>query len=216
MTEAEWLASTDPRLMLEFLRDKASDRRLRLFACAYCRVVRGTEHLGPGAAVAVAERYADGLASDEDLAFERRGVPFPDNYSEWVLAQSAYNGAWEGVDWMTSALHVMKIDPDALRHCPFPLDYIVEHALLLLRDIFGSLPFRPPPRLSRAVLAWNDGTVRKIAEGIYAERAFDRLPILADALLDAGCDNEELIAHCRSAGPHVRGCWVLDTILGKT
>jgi hypothetical protein len=71
----------------------------------------------------------------------------------------------------------------------------------------------PPPR---AVLAWNDGTVRKIAEGIYAERAFDRLPILADALLDAGCDNEELIAHCRGAGPHVRGCWVVDTILRKS
>ena len=57
--------------------------------------------------------------------------------------------------------------------------------------------------------------VRRMAEGIYTGRAFDRLPILADALLDAGCDNEELIRHCRSDGPHVRGCWAVDLILGK-
>ena len=71
MTEAEWLACTDPRKMLEFLRNKASDRKLRLFACAYCRVVRAAEHLGPGPAVGVAEQYADGRAGDDDLASER-------------------------------------------------------------------------------------------------------------------------------------------------
>jgi hypothetical protein len=54
-----------------------------------------------------------------------------------------------------------------------------------------------------------------LAQAIYDERAFDRLPILADALLDAGCDNEELLAHLRSEGPHVRGCWAVDLILGK-
>ena len=65
-------------------------------------------------------------------------------------------------------------------------------------------------------LSWNAGTVARVAEGIHEMRAFGRLPILADALLDAGCDNEELIAHCRSAGPHVRGCWAIDLILGKS
>jgi hypothetical protein len=84
----------------------------------------------------------------------------------------------------------------------------------ILRDIFGN-PFLPLTPISRGVLAWNDATVRRIAEGIYEERAFDRLPILADALLDAGCDNDDLIQHCRSAGPHVRGCWAVDRILGK-
>jgi hypothetical protein len=78
-----------------------------------------------------------------------------------------------------------------------------------------SFRFGPLPPLQNHVLAWNDGTVRRISEGVYAERAFDRLPILADALLDAGCDDEELLAHCRSEGPHVRGCWALDRILGK-
>jgi hypothetical protein len=85
----------------------------------------------------------------------------------------------------------------------------------LLRDIFGR-PFRPAPPLPPAVLAWNDGTVRRIAEGVYDERDFDRLPVLHDALLDAGCDDEDMLAHCRSAGPHVRGCWVIDLILGKS
>jgi hypothetical protein len=64
-------------------------------------------------------------------------------------------------------------------------------------------------------LNWNDGTVVKLAEGIYNDRAFDRLPVLADALEDAGCTEAEILAHCRSGGEHVRGCWVLDLILGK-
>src|SRR6516164_1395325 len=102
--------------MLAFLRERASDRQLRLFACAYCRAVRGTQHLLPGTAVAVAERYADGLASDEDLAAERRGAPFPNEYAEWMVAPSAYTGAWQAVAWLTSARDLMKIGPDAFRH----------------------------------------------------------------------------------------------------
>lgn len=65
------------------------------------------------------------------------------------------------------------------------------------------------------ILAWNDGTVPRMAQSIYEERAFDRMPILADALEEAGCDNEAILQHCRGGGPHVRGCWVLDLLLGK-
>jgi hypothetical protein len=54
-----------------------------------------------------------------------------------------------------------------------------------------------------------------LADAIYAERAFDRLPILADALEDAGCDSADPLAHCRGDGPHVRGCWVVDFVLGE-
>jgi hypothetical protein len=214
MTEAEWQTGTDPTPMLEFLRDKASDRKLRLFACAYCRAVRGCQHMLPGTAIAVAERYADGLASDEDLASERRGAPFSNEYSEWVVGPSAYDGAWQAVDWLTSARDLMNIDPDAFRHFPIPLDDVIKRSVLSLRDIFGSLPFRPM-NIAPDVLSWNDGTVGRIAASIYEERAFDRLPILADALLDAGCGDEELLAHLRSAGPHVRGCWGVDLTLGK-
>lgn len=63
---------------------------------------------------------------------------------------------------------------------------------------------------------WATSTVLRLAEAIYADRAFDRLPILADALEDVGCDNADLLAHCRRPGPHARGCWVVDLILGKT
>ena len=91
----------------------------------------------------------------------------------------------------------------------------------ILRDIFGN-PFNPSPPLPPAVLAWSDRTVPRIAQGIYDERQLPegtldaaRLAVLADALLDAGCDDEDLIAHCRSAGPHVRGCWAVDLILEK-
>jgi hypothetical protein len=83
----------------------------------------------------------------------------------------------------------------------------------LLRDIFGN-PSRSVP-VDPSWLAWNDRTVLKLAQAIYAEQAFDGLPILADALEEAGCVSSDLLAHCRSAGPHVRGCWVVDCLLGQ-
>jgi hypothetical protein len=101
------------------------------------------------------------------------------------------------------------------------LDFELGQQAILVHDIFGN-PFRHLLRLSQAVLAWNDGIIPRIAEAIYEERLLPegtldnvRLTILADALLDAGCDDEELIAHCRSERPHVRGCWAVDLILGK-
>jgi hypothetical protein len=84
----------------------------------------------------------------------------------------------------------------------------------LLRDIFGPLPFRPVT-VHPAVLAWNDRLVVRLAGAIYEERRWGDMPILHDALLDAGCDNEEVLAHCRAGGEHGRGCWVLDLCLGK-
>jgi hypothetical protein len=83
-----------------------------------------------------------------------------------------------------------------------------------LRDIVGPLPFRPVP-LDAAWMAWNDGAVRKIAQVIYDERRYGDLPILADALEDAGCTDVDILTHCRSGGEHVRGCWVIDLLLGK-
>ncbi len=79
-----------------------------------------------------------------------------------------------------------------------------------LRDIIGN-PFRPVT----ADPAWLTSDVVALAHGIYEEKAFDRMPILADALQDAGCENDDVLSHCRGPGPHVRGCWVVDLILGK-
>jgi hypothetical protein len=67
----------------------------------------------------------------------------------------------------------------------------------------------------RPVRAWQNGAVPKLAAEIYDARAFDRLPILADALEEAGCDDADGLAHCRSGGEHVRGCWVVDWVSGK-
>ncbi|VTR96240.1 Uncharacterized protein OS=Sorangium cellulosum (strain So ce56) GN=sce5710 PE=4 SV=1 [Gemmata massiliana] len=85
-----------------------------------------------------------------------------------------------------------------------------EQLTILARDIFGD-PFRPVTLDP----AWLTSTVVALAEGIYADRAFDRLPILADALEEAGCGDPGVLSHCRGPGTHVRGCWVVDTLLKK-
>jgi hypothetical protein len=83
----------------------------------------------------------------------------------------------------------------------------------LLRDVFGN-PFRRVT-VDPVWLTWNDGTVVKLAEGIYGDRGFDRLPVLADALEEAGCQDADILGHCRRAGPHVRGCWIVDLLTGR-
>ncbi len=84
----------------------------------------------------------------------------------------------------------------------------------LLREVFGN-PFQLT-QIDPAWLAWNEGVVAKIARTIYQEQTFNQLPVLADALEDAGCDEAEILNHLRGPGPHVRGCWALDLVLGKT
>jgi hypothetical protein len=218
MTEQEWLACADPTPMMEFLRGKASDRKLRLFACAFGRAVRDSQHqLGPST-VAVVERYADGLASDQDLASERRRWACSPE-ERGPVAPSAYDGAWEAVDSLTRYERVWRHDPDS--YSCISADAVLKRSALLLRDIFGN-PFRPSPPLPAAMLAWNDGTIRRLAEGIYEERQMPertldtaRLAVLADSLEEAGSDNAEILSHCRGPGPHVRGCWVVDLLLGK-
>jgi hypothetical protein len=80
----------------------------------------------------------------------------------------------------------------------------------ILRDICGTLA--PLPAMKPA---WHSSNVRGLSQGIYEGYLFDRLPILADALEDAGCDNADILNHCRQPGEHVRGCWVVDLLLGK-
>jgi hypothetical protein len=84
----------------------------------------------------------------------------------------------------------------------------------LLRDIFGPLPFRAVA-VNPSWLGWNDGTIPRLAQGIYEDRRFGDLPILADALEDSGCSDPDILGHCRSGGDHVRGCWVVDLVLAK-
>jgi len=224
--EAEWLACGDPCKMLWFVEEGNYNRPLRLFAVACCRQVWAllTDERSQRA-VEVAERYADGVATEEELetAFEAAAeASFPrcltgaDEITRQAARLAYYaaapvplrSGTIHSLGW-EAAYHVARF---AAEGSAAPVSTDLAH---LLRDVLGLLPFRPPPSLPASVLRWNDGTVRRIAEGIYEERVFDRLPILADALLDAGCDDEELMLHLRSPGPHVKGCWALDLVLGK-
>jgi hypothetical protein len=216
MDEQGWLACADPRPMLQFLRGKASDRKLRLFACASCRAIRDSQHLLGPSTLTVAERYADGLASDQDLATERRrNACFPEE--RWPLAPFPYEGAREAVDWLTHARDTVKIDPDASRHFPFDLDKVLQRSVLFLREIFGN-PFGPvsldPALRTPVVLA--------LATAAYDNRIMparvlepDRLAVLADALEESGCAGADLLHHLRGPGPHVRGCWPLDLLLAR-
>jgi len=86
-----------------------------------------------------------------------------------------------------------------------------EFQIHLFRDVAGN-PFRPVTLDP----AWQTPTVTALARQVYESRDFSAMPILADALQDAGCDDEDVLDHCRGPGPHVRGCWVVDLVLGKS
>jgi hypothetical protein len=228
---------------------RISERKLRLFATTCCSRIWPLLRDGRSRdAVRTSAAYADGRAGDEELRAAREAAwaaaraNTPGVFAEYVsVAGGAGTATGKGEFWGSRAAaevaspdigqvvrSVSEVERAAIQAATESRSAESWAAVIgaavradLLRDIFGN-PFRPPPPLPRAVLAWNDGTVRRIAQAIYQERrmpegALDtgRLAILADALLDAGCDDEELIQHCRSAGPHVRGCWAVDAILGK-
>jgi hypothetical protein len=206
MNEQEWLQCTDPAQMLEFLKDKTTDRKCRLFAVACCqRVWHLLTEIGKEA-VCCAERFADGTATAKELASADNAGYWHGNAlfinEEPETVQSAYFAAFLAVRG-----EYAESSSEAARSLGG--DEANEQGRLS-RDIFGN-PFRPiaiDPR-------WQTSTVVDLGSAIYQERAFDRMPILGDALEDAGCDNDEIIQHCRGPGLHVRGCWVVDLILGK-
>jgi hypothetical protein len=233
MTEAQWLASESPREMLAFLRRHrlaapGVRRRLRLFACACCRSFWDQfDDERCRRAVEVSERYADGRARRAELGAAREGAK-----AAWRVAdeKDALAHQWqfpEAERWealvrskvASAALHcaqqVMTVTPAAqTAHAAQVVGAAARAHAALVRDLFGN-PFRPAPAIDPAWLSWNGGTVCQLAQAIYEERAFDRLPVLADALEDTGCTDQHILAHCRSGGEHVRGCWVIDLLLGK-
>lgn len=233
MTEAEWLASNEPERMLQSLHGQVSERKLRLLACACCRRLC---HLSSDKrvwnAVEIAERFADGLATDAERSNARkaaqqatqgRAVTRHPTLPKWErrTASAAYyataRGAFEAA-WNVVQLAIQCLIWRAGGHnaCDWKTIKTREWAgqAVILRDIFGN-PSRPVA-LDASWLAWNDATITKLALAIYNERAFDRLPILADALEEAGCTNTDILNHCRQPAEHVRGCWVIDLILGKS
>ncbi len=233
MKEAGWLACEHPGPMLVWLGSAASARKLRLFACACCRRV-GDLLRDPRAqeALATAERFADGFVGDGERSAARKAaqqvaqsrvVTGHPTRPKWERrAASAVYYALAG-DALEATTNVLRLTAEALfwRAGGFdsPNWIKVEPAERqaqadLVRDLFGPLPFRAVP-VRPSWLAWEGGTVAKLAAAAYEDRAFDRLPVLADALEEAGCADAELLGHLRGPGPHARGCWALDLLLGK-
>jgi hypothetical protein len=225
--ERTWLTTTTPNSLLRTLRGKRLPRQRRLFAVACCR--RVLDHITAPAcrrAVEVAERFVDGAADRQELesayraaqevamgfAEKARQAPPADQPAAWDTWRLTYAAqltcAPSGMDEASAevikwAAHVSegRWEQERQAHCD------------LIRDLFGN-PFRARPAVTPAWLAWEGGTVPRLARAAYDGRAFERLPVLADALEDAGCADAELLGHFRAPKPHARGCWALDLLLG--
>lgn len=197
--------------MLAFL--GSSSRKRRLFSVACCRRVwhllgeikQTQAYLSLCEGLTSAEAYADGTGPHYEKVTLIRNEENGRSYSEGCL------DAQEAVWWAASLLTVI-FAPGLCREASPHSDE--EHAQSdILRDLIGN-PFRPVT-IEPAWLAWNNATVPRLAASIYDDRAFDRMPVLADALEDAGCTNPDILEHCRGGGEHVRGCWVVDLLQGK-
>jgi hypothetical protein len=235
MTEAEWRACDDPEEMLSQLGRGASPRKYRMFAAACCRrlsdVWKVPADSAQRRAIEIAELHADGLVPYEEkrAVLDSLGTPGRSD-----AAGDAYRylvkGGCVSVAKGTSR-SVRQIGNDLLwvqrgRTGPrrpnrdretsavarrAASDFEGSQQASLLRDIFGPTSFRP----ITIDETWRTPDVLALARGIYDERAFDLMPILGDALEDAGCSDADLLAHCRSTAEHVRGCWAVDALLGK-
>jgi hypothetical protein len=230
MTEAAWFACGDRRLLLAFLTTTARDRKLRLFACACCRRVwHLMKHETSKRAVEIAERFADGFAEDTERSDSRRcasqatqargttAEPTDPRYERRAASSAYYAVAGEAAKAANGA---SELAIEAFIWQQGEHAVCNEHPLIrdeqqlqvrLLRDIFGN-----PFRLVVFSPEWRTDTAVTLARQMYESREFGAMPILADALKDAGCDNEDILDHCRGPGPHVRGCWVVDLVLGKS
>ena len=245
MTEAEWLDGAYPQAMARLVRHRGPRKLRLVFAALLARVrplYAGSlcpkqPNCGCGAGwppePALVD-LADGVARKRELALAvsagRLAVPRPDALRDPTAAayltrafrrscgqafarEPAETAAYVvgGLDSLEVSWALVRRDPPAgvERHDEVRTE--VRRALArVFHDVFGN-PFRPVEFDAR----WRSADAVGLARGIYDGGAFDRLPLLADALMDAGCADDQVIGHCRGDGPHVRGCWVVDLVLGQ-
>jgi hypothetical protein len=221
MTEQEWLDSAYPGTVLAGIRRHArfragaGARKARLATCEILRLVVPT--LGNASwtePIELSEHYAEGRASlaDVDAAIDRadavtlqgtqtardalRLLAHPDPFA------AANNAPWIAGNFLGYSRG---------KPAPVGTDPQLQAAMVaIFRDIFGN-----PFRTAEFDPDWRTSTAVALARGMYDTRDFGAMPILADALQDAGCDNDDVLDHCRGPGPHLRGCWVVDLVLGK-
>lgn len=210
MTEQEWLGSVNTEDLVKLFASNPSPRKFRLFSVACClRAWDSAEHVPEErelVAVDIAEKYAEGVV---DFEVRREAIRTINKL-----------GKFDGPGQLACA--ILRVGTLALAtgtlacvrafSAAMVKDYAVEerHQAVLFRDIVGN-PFQPV----EFDPAWRTTTVVSIAKTMYDSRDFSPMPMLADALQDAGCEHADILNHCRSKGPHVRGCWVVDLVLGK-
>ena len=242
MTEQQWLKSIGVFNLTLFAasheggaRRKTGRRKLRLFGCFSCRQLweQLTDERSRRA-VEVAERLADDQATPKEVnraataaieawraadlrtydgeyrrAVEARGWLLEDERIAAQAAACVLNNLWKS--FSCRGMFYQGPDTTGLAQTIYPARRRVQADAV--RCIFGN-PYRPVV-VEPHWLAWNDGTLKQLARSIYDDRSWDNLPILADALEDAGCTREDILAHCRGPGPHTRGCHVVDLLLAK-
>jgi tetratricopeptide (TPR) repeat protein len=241
MTECQWLASIDPRAMLHFLQRGTTRRTLGTRSTRRKRVLlvlrrgnQGFECTKPNRAprsdlevqvdalMQQAAEWAEQLVEGEGgaaepseirLAIERVRTADPDPNDPLEPIPDRLRSISLLLDLACGQTDFVGLDGERRESHPFPPAFTPEGADLV-REIFGN-PFRRAPGIVSGRLAWNDGTVQQLARTIYEECAFDLMPVLADALQEAGCTDEAILEHCRGNTCHLRGCWVLDLILGR-
>ena len=233
MTETECLACTDLVPLLEALPDKARERKLRLFACACVRSVWYLlEDERSRQAVVVAERFADGQAAEAvavglaALEASRRSA-LDVSQALAASAATATLRAFVTGDEVASGYLAARMAARRAAHALSTGRGVVDRTggwdpaeremIPFLRDVLGN-PFRP----ATVTPAWRVPQVVALAQAAYEERELPagslgaaRLAVLADALEEAGCADQTALDHLRGPGPHVRGCWVVDLLLGK-
>ncbi|VTR93437.1 Uncharacterized protein OS=Sorangium cellulosum (strain So ce56) GN=sce5710 PE=4 SV=1 [Gemmata massiliana] len=190
--------------MLRFLRKRTSGRKLRLFACECCHQNRPFMALsGANDVVRATERWAEGRAIKREAVKAFNDLELSPAHSEFGRKYGAMQLGFCSDDAYIAVTYTTAWATDE--------EPATERWLAnLVREVFGN-PFRPVP-LSPV---WRTGTAVALAQQVYESRDFGAMPILADALQDAGCDNADVLDHGRGPGPHVYGCWVVDLVLGK-
>lgn len=194
MTEQEWLACDWYRPMVEFIFDHPKGNRLSLYVRACSDLWNTFPDEVRKMAIQQAPSYTDETRMREEVEGEFIGW---ENRTPTSSAE-----AWTPAHLMS--VGILLAQPNRNGHeCPTLCN--------LLRCIFGN-PFHP------IILNphWLTPTVTALAALIHEERQFDKMPLLGDALEEAGCDIVDVLKHCRGGGEHVRGCWVVDQVLGKT
>jgi hypothetical protein len=235
MTEADWLTARHSDDLLRFIEPRASDRKLHYFAIACARRIAPLLPFPESLhGVDVLERFVEGQCGADAIeevswnvegaafAAEAGQVPWRDAVEELplpLLTELAANPeyAFESVRrLLTSAAYFVDavVSPvpwqRRARDWPRNPSGSLFQPVSLVHDVFGN-----PFRTVRFRGAWRSEAVAGLARGMYESGDFAPMPVLADALEDAGCDCPDILAHCRGPGPHVRGCWVVDRVLCK-